>query len=156
MIRVPFKGGYRDYIGIIEGLKFRVSQNQGYHFGGSYNKDYSILGSILRFPSFRETTISVCKLSSMHQNEDLELADTCSRSHILLFRKGEWTLSSLSLSSLSSLATCPVSSLGLSECLPFQSIPIYEPYSKLLASPLVAPKVPYIIPYTTHFKEVRQ
>ena len=29
-----------------------VSQNQGYHFGGPYNKDYSILGSILGSPYF--------------------------------------------------------------------------------------------------------
>ena len=27
-----------------------VSQNYGYHFGGSFNKDYSILGSILGSP----------------------------------------------------------------------------------------------------------
>ena len=27
-----------------------VSQNYGYHFGGPYNKDYSILGSILGSP----------------------------------------------------------------------------------------------------------
>ena len=31
----PLKGVIR----IIEGLEFRVAQNQGYHFGGSYNKD---------------------------------------------------------------------------------------------------------------------
>ena len=29
-----------------------VSQNQGYLFGGPYNKDYSILGSILGSPYF--------------------------------------------------------------------------------------------------------
>ena len=29
-----------------------VSQNQGYLFGGPYNKDYSILGSILGYPNF--------------------------------------------------------------------------------------------------------
>ena len=29
-----------------------VSQNQGYYFGGSYNKDSSILGSILGSPHF--------------------------------------------------------------------------------------------------------
>ena len=27
-----------------------VSQNEGYHFGGPNNKDYSILGSILGSP----------------------------------------------------------------------------------------------------------
>ena len=30
-----------------------VSQNKGYLFGGSYNKDYSILGSILGYPNLR-------------------------------------------------------------------------------------------------------
>ena len=30
----------------------RVSQNWGYRFGGPYNKDYSILGSILGYPDF--------------------------------------------------------------------------------------------------------
>ena len=29
-----------------------VSQNKGYHFGGSYNEDYSVLGSIFGFPNF--------------------------------------------------------------------------------------------------------
>ena len=29
-----------------------ISHNQGYLFGGPYNKDYSILGSILRYPDF--------------------------------------------------------------------------------------------------------
>ena len=29
-----------------------VSQNQGYHFRGPHNKDYSILGSILGLPYF--------------------------------------------------------------------------------------------------------
>ena len=29
-----------------------VSQNSGYYFGGPYNKDYSIFGSILGFPYF--------------------------------------------------------------------------------------------------------
>ena len=33
-------------------IGFRVSQNWGYHFGGSHNKDYSILGSILGSPNF--------------------------------------------------------------------------------------------------------
>ena len=28
-----------------------VSQNQGYLFGGPYNKDYSMLGSILGYPN---------------------------------------------------------------------------------------------------------
>ena len=32
----------------------RVSQNQGYHFGGPNNKDYNILGSILGSPNFGE------------------------------------------------------------------------------------------------------
>ena len=27
-----------------------ISQNSGYHFGGPYNKDYSVLGSILGSP----------------------------------------------------------------------------------------------------------
>ena len=30
----------------------RVSQNSGYHFGCPYNKDYSILGSILGYLYF--------------------------------------------------------------------------------------------------------
>ena len=34
-----------------------ISQNQGYHFGGPYNEDYSIMGSILGFPYFLEATI---------------------------------------------------------------------------------------------------
>ena len=38
--------GYRLYRGM------GVSQNWGYHFGCPYNKDYSILGSILGFPYF--------------------------------------------------------------------------------------------------------
>ena len=29
-----------------------VSQNQGHHYGGPYNKDFSILGSIFRVPLF--------------------------------------------------------------------------------------------------------
>ena len=39
-----------------------VSQNYGYLFGGPNNKDYSILGSILGFPLFWETTISTLPL----------------------------------------------------------------------------------------------
>ena len=35
---------------LLRGLQ--VSQNYGYLFGGSHNKDYSILGSILGSPSF--------------------------------------------------------------------------------------------------------
>ena len=31
---------------------YGVSQNLGYLFGGPYNKDYSILGSILGYPNF--------------------------------------------------------------------------------------------------------
>ena len=49
-------------MGIIEWKRLfgvRVSRNYGYHFGGPCNKDYSILGSILGFPLFRETTKSV-------------------------------------------------------------------------------------------------
>ena len=34
-----------------------ISQNQGCFFGGPYNKDYSILGSILGFPLFRESSL---------------------------------------------------------------------------------------------------
>ena len=30
----------------------RVSHNKRYHFGGSYNKDYNVLGSIFGFPNF--------------------------------------------------------------------------------------------------------
>ena len=35
-----------------EGEKYRVSQNYGYHFGGAYNKDYSILAFIFGSPYF--------------------------------------------------------------------------------------------------------
>ena len=35
-------------------LQMGVSQNQGYPFGGPYNKDYSILGSILGSPYFEK------------------------------------------------------------------------------------------------------
>ena len=39
--------------GIIGGIiRIRVSKNEGYLFGDPYNKDYSILGSILGFPHF--------------------------------------------------------------------------------------------------------
>ena len=34
-----------------------ASQNQGYHFGGPYNNDYSIFGVYIGVPLFRETTI---------------------------------------------------------------------------------------------------
>ena len=34
------------------------SQNEGYHFGGSYSNDYSILGSILG--SFYVGKLSIC------------------------------------------------------------------------------------------------
>ena len=44
--------------GSIRGIiRIRVSQNKGYLFGDPYNKDYSILGSILGFPPFWESTI---------------------------------------------------------------------------------------------------
>ena len=52
-IRSALKGGCRGYIGVIQCLGFRVSQNQGCLLGGPYNKDYSdcsILGSILGVP----------------------------------------------------------------------------------------------------------
>ena len=38
-----------------------VSQNLGYHFGGPYNKDYSILGSILRCPYLGKLPYGVAK-----------------------------------------------------------------------------------------------
>ena len=37
---------------MIQGSVCRVSQSQGYPFAGPYNKDYSILGSILESPCF--------------------------------------------------------------------------------------------------------
>ena len=33
-------------MGVIQGFGFRVSKNWGHLFGGPYNKDYNILGSI--------------------------------------------------------------------------------------------------------------
>ena len=42
------------------GLGFRVNEGakiRGAFFRGPYDKDYSMLGSILGFPLFRETTI---------------------------------------------------------------------------------------------------
>ena len=47
-------------MGVYRGFELRVwlvSQDLGEHFGGPNKKDYSILGSILGFPYFRETTI---------------------------------------------------------------------------------------------------
>ena len=42
----------------IPSLYLGISQNKGYRFEGSHNKDYSILGSILGSPYFgREITI---------------------------------------------------------------------------------------------------
>ena len=38
-----------------------VSQHQGYHFGGPYDKDYSILGSILGYPNFGELPYKVLR-----------------------------------------------------------------------------------------------
>ena len=40
-----------------------VSQNQGYHFKGPYNKEYTILGSILGYPNLRKLPL---------RDEDLE------------------------------------------------------------------------------------
>ena len=37
---------------ILQFLCIGLSQNEGYHFGGPYNKDYGILGSILGSPYF--------------------------------------------------------------------------------------------------------
>ena len=49
-----FKKGYRGYMGPDKGVwgfvGFRVPQIRGYHFGGPYYQDSSILGSILRSP----------------------------------------------------------------------------------------------------------
>ena len=45
-----------------------VSQNKGYHFGGPNNKDYSILGSILGFPYFGETTTCPRKKKASHED----------------------------------------------------------------------------------------
>ena len=35
-------------------MGFRVSKNSGYHFGGPYNKDYTIWGSILGYSNIGE------------------------------------------------------------------------------------------------------
>ena len=40
------------------GLAFGGFQSLGYHFGGPYNKDYSILGSILGSPYFGKLPLS--------------------------------------------------------------------------------------------------
>ena len=41
-------------------MGIRVSQNWGYFFGGPYNKDYSILGSILGYPNFGKLPYRGC------------------------------------------------------------------------------------------------
>ena len=38
--------------GVVVNTEFGVSQNRGTLFGGPYNKDYSILGSMLGSPCF--------------------------------------------------------------------------------------------------------
>ena len=44
-------------VSIFECLGFRVLGFRVFHFGRPHNKDYSILGSVLGFPLFWETTI---------------------------------------------------------------------------------------------------
>ena len=53
----------------VKELNLGVSQNWGYPFGGPYNKDYSILGSILGSPYFRKLPFKLLYYPPMMENQ---------------------------------------------------------------------------------------
>ena len=66
-----------------QGSKWGFPKIRGYLFGGPYNKDYSILGSILGYPSFGKLPSSSNGRSKNSNNRNIDNSSHLCKARIL-------------------------------------------------------------------------